>query len=181
MGGLPLKMEGSDQQLLRCACPVVNPGGGPLGRPVFLLLGSHRQGAPPLVHQARNVGESSGGHGWSRGRQGKEREYSFPLIGPQGQDHDLTTWTKVIGVTISDIRVGCDGQIFARNQSPGPLESADLAHMALAAQTGGAKLSDEPSPLVEAVGSDGVVSGSGELQVFPYLQLVPPHCRTCRC
>ena len=66
-----------------------------------------------------------------------------------------------MGLTSCKIRVR-NGQVFAA-LSPGPLSSSDLAHVALARETGGARLSDESSP-----------------SVFPYLQLVPPHCFTCQ-
>ena len=64
---------------------------------------------------------------------------------------------------------------------PEPIKSKDLTHVALAAETGGARLSDEPSPLVKAVKDNESVGNPEKVQVFPYLQLVPPHCRSCRC
>ena len=81
-------------------------------------------------------------------------------------------WTKVIGVTRADIRVGSHGQVFSAS-APGPIETPDLAHVALAVETGGARLSDESSPLVEPYRVALFVPNAEELQVFPYLHLAP--------
>ena len=89
-------------------------------------------------------------------------------------------WTKVIGVTRADIRVGSHGQVFSATAT-GPIQTPDLAHVALAVETGGARLSDETSPLVEPYRDTLYVPNAKRLQVFPYLQLAPPHCFTCRC
>ena len=103
--------------------------------------------------------------------QGKGWEYSFPLT---------DSWTKIVGIRKADIGVSSDGQVFSIS-APGPIKGRDLAHVAWAAATGGARLSDEPSPLAAAVQGIEEVEVSGKVQVFPYLQLVPPHCYFCRC
>ena len=82
------------------------------------------------------------------------------------------------GLTSRDSFVS-DGEIYAW-PSPGPIRAADIAHVALA-ETGGARLGFESSPLVESDGEDEHIQGPEKIQSFPYLQLVPPHCRTCRC
>ena len=84
------------------------------------------------------------------------------------------------GVTRADIRVGSDGHIFLAS-APGPIKTPDLAHVTLAVETGGARLSDESSPLVDPDRDTLCVLNAESLQVFPYLQLAPLHCCTCRC
>ena len=85
-----------------------------------------------------------------------------------------------MGVEKADIGVSSDGQVFSI-LVPGPIKGKDLAHLALAAATGGARLSDEPSPLAVAVQDIEEVGVPGKAQVFPYLQLVPPPCYSCQC
>ena len=112
--------------------------------------------------------------------QGKEQEYIFPL--PQPQVRVIGShrrWSRIMGVTSAEICVS-DGQVFAAS-SPGLLRALDLAQVALAVETGRARLSDELSPLVKPYRDALCVQNSEELWVFPYLQLTPPHCFTCRC
>ena len=116
-----------------------------------------------------------------RVRQGKEGEYTFPLPQPQARViSSQPRWSRVIGVKGAEICVGSDGKVFLAS-APGPLGTSDLAHVALVAETGGAKLSYESSPLVEHYRDALCVPNAEELQVFPYIQLAPPHCFTCRC
>ena len=108
-------------------------------------------------------------------RQGTEEEYIFPLPQPQIQViGSQPRWTRVVGVMGAEICVGSDGKVFLAS-APGPLGTLDLAHVALAVETGGAKLSDESSPLVEPYRNALCVPNTKGLQVFPYLQLTPPH------
>ena len=106
--------------------------------------------------------------------QGRRWEYSVPLAGSLGQLKVSHMPDK------TDIGVSSDGQVFSISV-PGPIKSKDIAHVALAAETGGARLNDEPSPLVEAVLDGDGMGDPGKLQVFPYLQLAPPNCHSCRC
>ena len=107
---------------------------------------------------------------------GKGRGIYLPLPQPQIRMIDSLLpprWTKVIGVTTADIRVGRDGQVFLAS-APGPIETPDLPHVALVVETGGARLSDESSPLVQPDMNTLCVLNAERLQVFPYLQLASP-------
>ena len=73
-----------------------------------------------------------------------------------------------------------DGEIYACTR-PGPLRAADLAHVALSVEARGQRLGFEPGPLVKPDGKEELLQGPGETLSFLYLQLVPPHCHTCRC
>ena len=165
----------------------VNPGGSAIGAfprgPLCFLQGSLQQGTSSVVCQTGHAGESTSDINRSGIHQGKEWEYSVPLVGSRGHlqvSHIPDTCTKVIRVDNTDIGVSRDGQVFSISV-PGPIESKDIAHVALAAETRGARLSDEPSPLVAAVLGGKGMGEPGELQVFPHLQLVPPHCHSCWC
>ena len=147
------------------------------------LQGSLRQDSSPLVHQTGNKGVSAGGVSSSGVHQGKEWEYSVPLIGPCGQmqaSRIPDTWTIIIVVYRTDIGVNSDEQVLSTSL-PGPIKSKDIVHVALAAEAQEARLSNGPSPLVPAVLVGEGMHGSEELQVFSYLQLAPPHCHSCRC
>ena len=85
----------------------------------------------------------------------------------------------MIGLMSEEICVS-DGNVFSAS-SPGTIRASDLAHVALAVETGGARLSDESSPLVKPYGKSLCVPSSEEVRAFPYLQLALPHCFTCRC
>ena len=142
--------------------------------------GTHQRGASTL----RRIGhlDTTGGDlPTYRVRQGKEGEYTFSLPQPWvSGSHLPQSWTGVIGVTGAEIRVGSDEQVFVASV-PGPIETTYLAHVALAVETGGARLSDESSPLVEPYRDALYIPNAERLQAFPYLQFAPPHCCTCRC
>ena len=144
--------------------------------------GSHhstgRPGAPPPV-QLGHLSATGGDHIACGRRQGKEKEQSSPLTLPQALVTNSPRWFGVTGLTNKDIFVS-DGEVYTL-QSPGPISAADLAHVALVVETGGAQLSVESSPLVESNGESERIQGPEEIQSCPYLQLVPPHCSTCRC
>ena len=191
MGGHPLKMEVTNADIwgvpLRHPRPTdVGPGGRAIrafpGGSVCFQQGSHQQGTSSVGHQSSHAGESDSDINRSGSHRGKGWDYSSSLAGPRGRfqvSHTPDTWTKILGVHKADIGVSSDGQVSV--SVPGPIKGEDLVHVALAAGTGGVRLSDEPSPLVEAVKDKEGVGNPGKVRVFPYLQLTPPHCRSCRC
>ena len=112
-------------------------------------------------------------------RQGKEKEQASPLASLQAL------------VTNGPRRFGPDNQIdkdswagagfLCTHLVTSPINAMDLAHVALSGETEGARFNIEASPLVESGVKSECVQGHRETLVFPYLQMFPPHCSTCRC
>ena len=152
------KVEGSHDdysELPRGRPPPVHgcPRRGPVGSFPRRPGGSHhitgRPGAPPPVRLG-HLSTTGSDHMACRRRQGKEKEQFSPLALPQALVTNSPRWFGVTGLTSKDVSVS-DGEAYTW-ASPGPINAADLAHVALAVETGGARLSDESSPLVESNG-----------------------------
>ena len=79
----------------------------------------------------------------------------------------------------NEVKVSSDGEVFTLS-NPGPVKCSDFTRVTLASTAGGARFSDEPSPLASTDKSIEVTVG-GQAKGFPYLQLNPPHCDSCQC
>ena len=170
---------------LPCGCPPAVYGcsrRGHMGpfprRPGNRYHGTARPVPPPpsRVGHLVTAGTDRTAGGW---RQGKEKQQPSPLAPPQALAANSPWWLGVTGLTNRDGFLE-DGAIYAC-QTPGLLRAADVAHVALSVEAGGPRLGFESGPLVKHDGKEELLQDPGKTLSFLYLQLVPPHCFTCRC
>ena len=175
-------MEGSHDghRKFACGCPpdvYGCPRRGSLGPAPRRAGSKHQSTTRPVPLPPGRVGYLAAADidrttgGW---RQGKGQQLPAPLAPLLAPAADYP-WRP--GLTNRGDRLD-DGAAYACEPTS-LLRASDFTHVALSEATGEPWLS-EPISLVEPDGEDEAVQEPGRT-IFPYLQLFPPQCQSCRC